>query len=117
MILDDPSPPAKGEEKLAALTAGNRTDWAETRRSYFFKNTNRVSLDAVEKAAFFVALDDVPYEYSEVSKKKVGIIVLFDIFSTYTCFSNEFVPKIKKYHAYIRTVSVMYEQITLHVVL
>lgn len=69
MILDDKSPPAKGEQKLAALTAGNRTEWAEARRTYFFKNTNRISLDAIEKAAFVVALDDVSYEYSEVSPK------------------------------------------------
>lgn len=68
MILDDTSSPAKGEEKLAALTAGNRTEWAETRQTYFFKGTNRISLDAIEKAAFVVALDDVPYVYSEVLK-------------------------------------------------
>lgn len=110
MILDDPSPPVKGEEKLAALTAGNRTDWAETRRSYFFKNTNRVSLDAIEKAAFFVALDDVPYEYSEVSKKKVCIIVLFHIFSAYLLFLIKHVQKTKLYYVYIRTISVIYEQ-------
>ncbi len=67
MILDDTSSPSPGEEKLAALTAGNRTEWAETRKTYFFKGTNRISLDAIEKAAFVVALDDIPYEYSEVS--------------------------------------------------
>lgn len=67
MILNDTSPSAVGEEKLAALTAGNRTEWAETRRTYFFKGTNRLSLDAIEKAAFVVALDDEPYEYSEVN--------------------------------------------------
>lgn len=66
-ILDDTSPPAIGEEKLAALTAGNRTEWAEIRKTYFFKGTNRQSLDVIEKAAFVIALDDIPYEYSEVN--------------------------------------------------
>lgn len=71
MILDDTLPPSKGEDKLAALTAGNRTEWAETRRTHFFKGTNRISLDAIEKAAFVVALDDVPYEYSETDPNKL----------------------------------------------
>ncbi|XP_065211609.1 carnitine O-palmitoyltransferase 1, liver isoform isoform X2 [Planococcus citri] len=70
-ILDDTSPPAIGEEKLAALTAGNRTEWAEIRKTYFFKGTNRQSLDAIEKAAFVIALDDIPYEYSESDPSKL----------------------------------------------
>lgn len=66
MILNDTSAPVAGEEKLAALTGGERTHWANTRMSYFIKGTNRVSLDAVEKAAFVVCLDDVPYEFDKV---------------------------------------------------
>lgn len=49
------------------MTAGDRTHWANTRTQYFFKGTNRQSLDAIEKAAFVVALDEVPYEYDPVS--------------------------------------------------
>uniref|UniRef100_A0A8C2U6S5 carnitine O-palmitoyltransferase n=1 Tax=Coturnix japonica TaxID=93934 RepID=A0A8C2U6S5_COTJA len=45
-ILDDDSEPQAGEEKLAALTA------------YFSRGKNKQSLDAIEKAAFFVTLDD-----------------------------------------------------------
>lgn len=56
-----------GEEKVAALTAADRTHWANTRTQFFFKGINRQSLDAVEKAAFVVALDEVPYEYDLVS--------------------------------------------------
>lgn len=66
-ILQDTSSPAVGEEILASLTAGERTAWANTRSEFFFKGTNRTSLDAIEKSAFVVALDDFPYEFEEVS--------------------------------------------------
>lgn len=65
-ILDDKTLPATGEEQLAALTAGERIAWANARQEFFFKGINRQSLDAIEKAAFVVALDDVPYEFEEV---------------------------------------------------
>ncbi|XP_076852436.1 carnitine O-palmitoyltransferase 1, liver isoform [Brachyhypopomus gauderio] len=57
-ILDDPSPPQPGEEKLGALTAGNRDPWARVRKQYFSRGPNRRSLDCIEKAAFFITLDD-----------------------------------------------------------
>ncbi|KAG9481506.1 hypothetical protein GDO78_010632 [Eleutherodactylus coqui] len=57
-ILDDKSPPEPGEEKLAALTAGDRATWAKARKSYFRSGKNLQSLDLVERAAFFVTLDD-----------------------------------------------------------
>uniref|UniRef100_A0A8C5GWX0 carnitine O-palmitoyltransferase n=1 Tax=Gouania willdenowi TaxID=441366 RepID=A0A8C5GWX0_GOUWI len=47
-ILDDPSPPSKGEANLGALTAGDRS----------VSGVNKRSLDCIEKAAFFVSLDD-----------------------------------------------------------
>lgn len=66
-ILDDKSEPLPGEEKLAALTAGDRTHWANIRRMLFSRGVNKTSLDTIEKAAFVVALDDVPYEYDPVN--------------------------------------------------
>ncbi|XP_045070522.1 carnitine O-palmitoyltransferase 1, liver isoform-like isoform X2 [Coregonus clupeaformis] len=57
-ILDDPSPPSPGEEKLGALTAGDRIPWAKARKEYFSSGVNKRSLDCIEKAAFFVTLDD-----------------------------------------------------------
>ncbi|XP_054454336.1 carnitine O-palmitoyltransferase 1, liver isoform-like isoform X2 [Anoplopoma fimbria] len=57
-ILDDPSPPSKGEAKLGALTAGDRIPWAQARTKYFSSGVNKRSLDYIEKAAFFVTLDD-----------------------------------------------------------
>uniref|UniRef100_A0A146KJV7 carnitine O-palmitoyltransferase n=1 Tax=Lygus hesperus TaxID=30085 RepID=A0A146KJV7_LYGHE len=70
-ILDDTSQPVDGEERLAALTAGERTHWAHTRMEHFFKGTNRASLDAIEKAAFFVCLDDIPYEFDRNDPSKL----------------------------------------------
>lgn len=57
-ILDDQSLPQPGEEKLAALTAGDRIPWAKARNSFFRQGKNKLSLDTIEKAAFFVTLDD-----------------------------------------------------------
>ncbi|XP_029440050.1 carnitine O-palmitoyltransferase 1, brain isoform isoform X2 [Rhinatrema bivittatum] len=57
-ILDDESPPLLGEMKLAALTAGNRTAWAKARKAFFRNGKSGQSLELVEKAAFFVTLDD-----------------------------------------------------------
>jgi len=66
-ILDDEtSVPEKGEEKLAALTAWDRTSWAKARQQYFSKGTNRVSLDMIEKAAFVVTLDEDEYDFDKV---------------------------------------------------
>jgi len=70
-ILQDTSAPAVGEERLAALTAGERTAWANARTEFFFKGTNRTSLDAIEKSAFVVALDDMPYEFDESDTTKL----------------------------------------------
>lgn len=57
-ILDDPSPPQLGEDKLGALTAGDRIPWSRMRKQYFSSGINKRSLDAIERAAFFVTLDD-----------------------------------------------------------
>lgn len=64
--MNDKSEPLPGEEQLAALTAGERTHWANVRRMFFSRGVNKTSLDTIEKAAFVVALDDVPYEFDEV---------------------------------------------------
>uniref|UniRef100_A0A8C6V474 carnitine O-palmitoyltransferase n=1 Tax=Neogobius melanostomus TaxID=47308 RepID=A0A8C6V474_9GOBI len=57
-ILDDPSPPLPGEERLGALTAGDRVPWHQMRKQYFSSGINKRSLDIIERAAFFVTLDD-----------------------------------------------------------
>ncbi|XP_060933026.1 carnitine O-palmitoyltransferase 1, liver isoform isoform X1 [Limanda limanda] len=62
-ILADTSEPQEGEERLAALTAGERTPWANTREAFFSRGKNKHSLDAIEKAAFFVTLDETEQRY------------------------------------------------------
>ncbi|KAM9377045.1 carnitine O-palmitoyltransferase 1, liver isoform 1-T1 [Pholidichthys leucotaenia] len=62
-ILADKSEPQPGEERLAALTAGDRTPWAKAREAYFSRGKNKQSLDAIEKAAFFVTLDNTEQRY------------------------------------------------------
>lgn len=77
-ILNDDSEPHPFEEKIAVLTAGERTHWASARRHFFNKGPNKVSLDCIEKAAFVVALDDFPYEYDSVgiqTRKKTIIFI------------------------------------------
>uniref|UniRef100_A0A672N220 carnitine O-palmitoyltransferase n=1 Tax=Sinocyclocheilus grahami TaxID=75366 RepID=A0A672N220_SINGR len=62
-ILADKSEPHPGEELLAALTAGDRDPWAKARSQFFSRGKNKQSLDSVEKAAFFVTLDDTEQRY------------------------------------------------------
>uniref|UniRef100_A0A3Q1GC83 carnitine O-palmitoyltransferase n=1 Tax=Acanthochromis polyacanthus TaxID=80966 RepID=A0A3Q1GC83_9TELE len=69
-ILADTSEPSPGEEKLAALTAGERTPWAKARETYFSRGKNKLSLDAIEKAAFCVTLDDTEQRYDEANQVK-----------------------------------------------
>ncbi|XP_073514133.1 carnitine O-palmitoyltransferase 1, liver isoform isoform X1 [Phyllobates terribilis] len=64
-IIDDKSEPQAGEEHLAALTAGDRVPWATARKDYFGNGKNKLSLDAVEKAAFFVTLDETEQGYNK----------------------------------------------------
>ncbi|XP_014673626.1 PREDICTED: carnitine O-palmitoyltransferase 1, liver isoform-like [Priapulus caudatus] len=61
-IIEDTSKPCKGEEDLAALTAGE--SWSGARQMYFYKGMNKTALDAIEKAAFFVTLLDKELDYS-----------------------------------------------------
>lgn len=66
-ILDHDAEPQKGEERLAALTAIDRTSWAQARQTHFARGMNKISLDLIEKSAFVVVLDDYPYESDDVS--------------------------------------------------
>ncbi|KAJ6651521.1 hypothetical protein lerEdw1_020856 [Lerista edwardsae] len=64
-ILDDPSPPQPGEEKLAALTAGDRVPWAEARVKYFSQGKSKVALDCIDRAVFFLTLDEDAHAYDQ----------------------------------------------------
>eukprot|EP00918_Siedleckia_nematoides_P012688 GHVU01027769.1.p1 GENE.GHVU01027769.1~~GHVU01027769.1.p1 ORF type:complete len:764 (+),score=90.89 GHVU01027769.1:170-2461(+) len=70
-IVDDASAPAQGEEHLAAMTAGDRIPWAKARQEFFVKGVNKTSLDAIEKAAFVLILDDEPQEFDPNDPSKL----------------------------------------------
>ncbi|KAJ1359359.1 hypothetical protein KIN20_018063 [Parelaphostrongylus tenuis] len=70
-ILSQDFTPAKGEEKLAALTAGERSHWARTRTGVFRSGINKISLNDIERAAFVVILDDVEVCYDKDDSSKL----------------------------------------------
>lgn len=70
-IMADNNAPAAGEECLAALTASERVTWAETRANCFRRGVNRVALDAIERSAFMVILDDESYSYDSKDTSKL----------------------------------------------
>ncbi|XP_066866645.1 carnitine O-palmitoyltransferase 1, muscle isoform isoform X3 [Kogia breviceps] len=72
-ILDDPSPPQPGEERLAALTAGGRMEWAQVRQAFFGSGKNKAALDAIERAAFFVALDEESHRYDPEDEASLSL--------------------------------------------
>lgn len=63
-ILNSNETPADNERNLAALTAMDRTKWSKMRSKYFSTGINKDSLHAIESAAFFMSLDDEPFELS-----------------------------------------------------
>uniref|UniRef100_A0A4X2KC69 Carnitine O-palmitoyltransferase 1, muscle isoform n=1 Tax=Vombatus ursinus TaxID=29139 RepID=A0A4X2KC69_VOMUR len=72
-ILDDSCAPLPGEEKLAALTAGGRVQWAEARQAYFSTGKNKASLEVIEKAAFFVTLDEEDQGYDPENEASLSL--------------------------------------------
>ncbi|KAI5942783.1 Carnitine O-palmitoyltransferase 1, muscle isoform [Manis javanica] len=72
-VLDDPSPPQPGEERLAALTAGGRVEWAKARQAFFSSGKNKAALDAIERAAFFVALDEESHHYDPDNEASLSL--------------------------------------------
>lgn len=70
-ILEDTSPPQPGETMLAALTAGERKSWAQIRNTYFIRGVNRVSLETIERGAFFLCLDEEERYYDENDASKL----------------------------------------------
>ncbi|KAK6754822.1 hypothetical protein RB195_013669 [Necator americanus] len=64
-ILDLNDTPQKGEEHLAALTAGPRDLWAKIRNNKFSEGINKESLSFIENALEIVFLDDGETGYDE----------------------------------------------------
>ncbi|CAN7980927.1 unnamed protein product, partial [Ixodes pacificus] len=51
--------PKEAETSLAALTSLDRPTWARIRNKHFLAGVNKESLDAIEKATFFVSMNDL----------------------------------------------------------
>jgi carnitine O-palmitoyltransferase 1 len=67
-IVADDAPANNGESRLASLTAADRRTWADTRHKWFSKGINRISLSAIEKAAFVLVLDSERFEAEDAAK-------------------------------------------------
>lgn len=67
LILSSNEIASHAETYLGALTSWNRLKWAEVRDNYFSSGVNKNSLDVIESAAFFVALNDEPFEMDLVN--------------------------------------------------
>lgn len=48
---------------LGSLTAADRVTWAKARMDHFTRGINKISLDAIEKAAFVVVLEDEEFDF------------------------------------------------------
>ncbi|KFD58677.1 hypothetical protein M513_00370 [Trichuris suis] len=57
------------ERYLAALTAWERTRWAEFRQQHFSRGINKASLHAIESSAFVLALDDEEFLFDKDNYK------------------------------------------------
>ncbi|KJE92824.1 carnitine O-acyltransferase, variant [Capsaspora owczarzaki ATCC 30864] len=88
--------PAQGADRLAALTADNRGIWHDARLNHFSAGINRVSLARIDKAAFFVNLDEGAPALGEAGASDQGRALLhgngrnrwFDKSFTLVVFSN-----------------------------
>lgn len=70
-ILESKATPLRGEDFLGALTAWDRTKWAQTREKYFSRGVNKTSLYLIESAAFVVSLDDEPCDFDMAMPEKL----------------------------------------------
>ncbi|KRX42769.1 Carnitine O-palmitoyltransferase 1, liver isoform, partial [Trichinella sp. T6] len=59
------------ERHLGALTAIDRTSWAEIRQKYFSVGVNRSSLHAIESSAFTLCFDEEEYFYDSNDTSKL----------------------------------------------
>ena len=63
-IIDDESQGTNCEKYLAALTAGDRVPWAQTREKYFSKGLNKSSLSIIEKVIYIFKNEFQPLKKS-----------------------------------------------------
>lgn len=71
-IVNDSEGPTDGEEYISALTALDRTKWAQIREKKLLTNSvNKHSLKTIESAAFVVVLEDNEFEFDKDDPSKL----------------------------------------------
>lgn len=71
-IVSDPEGATNGEEYISSLTTLDRASWAKIREQKLLKDpVNRVSLRAIENAAFVVVLEDDVFEFDPNDPSKL----------------------------------------------
>lgn len=82
------------EADIPALTAENRTVWADARQDFFSAGVNKASLDEIERAIMFVVLEDFDLKKGDVSAQGRSLIHgsgssrWFDKSITFVCYKN-----------------------------
>ena len=71
-IQADEVPASEAEQHLGALTAAERAAWANTRKEYFTKGINRISLNAIENSIFVLVLEDTDFEFDASDDSKLS---------------------------------------------
>lgn len=50
-----------------------RVEWAQVRQAFFSSGKNKAALDAIERAAFFVALDEESHRYDPEDEASLSL--------------------------------------------
>lgn len=50
-----------------------RVEWAQARQAYFSSGKNKAALEAIERAAFFVALDEEAHAYNPEDEASLSL--------------------------------------------
>mmetsp|Transcript_46605 Transcript_46605/g.109603 ORF Transcript_46605/g.109603 Transcript_46605/m.109603 type:complete len:811 (-) Transcript_46605:274-2706(-) len=88
----DKNPAPAGENALAALTGWKRDGWAQARKTFFWAEPNRSSLEIVEKASMHMHLETrAPSDLTEQAKMLInndGKSLWFDKSLSFVAFAN-----------------------------
>lgn len=66
LVLGPPGP-------ALALLSHPRAEWAQARQTFFSSGKNRAALDAIERAAFFVVLDEESHSYDPDNEASLSL--------------------------------------------
>lgn len=58
---------------VLTLPSHPRVEWAQARKTFFSSGKNRAALDAIERAAFFVVLDEESHSYDPENEASLSL--------------------------------------------